>query len=107
MKLPILAIVLGLVATSALAQSRDAPGANPADQTAAAPAGDGAGVVRAVNAKAGKVTLHHGPIAALGWPAMTMTFKAEPALLKDLKVGQSVKFTVGPDGDELRAISPQ
>jgi len=72
-------------------------------KTAAKPA------AKAVDAKAGKVTLHHGPITALGWPAMTMTFKAAPSLLTAIKPGQSVKFTLKPtDGSgEVVAIAPQ
>jgi Cu(I)/Ag(I) efflux system protein CusF len=53
--------------------------------------GQGTGVIKAID-PAGSVTLQHGPIAAVSWPAMTMTFKAKPALLKGLKVGQSVDF---------------
>jgi len=68
----------------------------------------GAGVVRQLNAKSGSVTLQHGPIAALGWPAMTMPFKADPALLKGLKVGQQVSFTVKPGATpEVVAIQPK
>ncbi len=52
-----------------------------------------AGVVKAVDAAAGTITIQHGPIAALKWPAMTMTFKAAPpSLLRGIAVGQSVKF---------------
>jgi Cu(I)/Ag(I) efflux system protein CusF len=62
----------------------------------AAPAakhGQGTGVVRAIDAKAGTLTIQHGPIPGVGWPAMTMTFKARPAaLLKGLKVGQTIGF---------------
>lgn len=55
----------------------------------------GEGVITALNAKAGTVTIHHGPIAALKWPAMTMAFKANPpSLLNGFKVGQSVRFTL-------------
>jgi Cu(I)/Ag(I) efflux system protein CusF len=55
----------------------------------------GEGVVTALNAKAGTVTIHHGPIAALKWPAMTMAFNANPpSLLKGIKVGQTVSFTL-------------
>lgn len=55
----------------------------------------GEGVITAINAKAGTVTIHHGPIAALKWPAMTMTFKANPtSLLNGFKVGQNVRFTL-------------
>lgn len=68
----------------------------------------GAGVIKKLDAKGGSVTLQHGPIAALSWPAMTMTFKADPALLKDLKVGQQVAFTVKTDaGPEVVAIQPR
>ncbi len=46
----------------------------------AAPAakhGQGKGVIKAIDSKAGTLTIQHGPIAAVGWPAMTMTFKAK------------------------------
>lgn len=56
---------------------------------------NGEGVITALNAKTGMVTIHHGPIAALKWPAMTMAFKANPpSLLKGVKVGQKVQFTL-------------
>jgi RND family efflux transporter MFP subunit len=49
------------------------------------------GKVDSVDAKAGTVTLSHGPVASLKWPAMTMEFKlANPALLKDLQPGKAV-----------------
>jgi Cu(I)/Ag(I) efflux system periplasmic protein CusF len=39
------------------------------------------------------VTLKHQPIPALGWPSMTMDFKATPpSLLDGLKVGQKIAF---------------
>lgn len=62
----------------------------------AAEAAEGSGVIRKLDAKSGAVTLQHGPIKALGWPAMTMPFQVSPALLTGLKVGQSVSFTVQP-----------
>jgi hypothetical protein len=37
------------------------------------------------------LTLRRDPIAALGWPAMTLTF-ADPALPQDLKVGDRGEF---------------
>jgi Cu/Ag efflux protein CusF len=70
----------------------------------------GAGVVTAVDAKAGAVTIHHGPVAELNWPAMTMTFKASPpSLLQDVKAGQSVTFTLMQMGGAttLTAIKPK
>ncbi len=51
------------------------------------------GTVDSVDAKAGTVSLNHGPVETLKWPAMTMEFKvANAALLKDLKPGTSVAF---------------
>jgi Cu(I)/Ag(I) efflux system membrane fusion protein len=39
------------------------------------------------------VTLSHQPVPAIGWPAMTMTFRlADPALAQGVKVGDRVAF---------------
>lgn len=55
----------------------------------------GTGAVKAVDPKAGTVTIAHGPIQALGWPAMTMPFKvASPALLDKVVAGSRVQFTL-------------
>ena len=44
-----------------------------------------------MDAKGNAVTLSHGPVARLKWPAMTMEFKlANAALLRDLKPGAKV-----------------
>jgi Cu(I)/Ag(I) efflux system membrane fusion protein len=49
------------------------------------------GTVEDVDLKAGTVSLAHGPIASLKWPAMTMEFKpANEALFKALKPGARV-----------------
>lgn len=89
-----------------LALARDA--GHDSDAPAPARSGQGSGVVKSVDAKTGKVTLHHGPVPALGWPAMTMAFKAEPKLLRAVKAGQTVTFTV-VDGEtpEVTALSPR
>ncbi|ART62775.1 copper-binding protein [Kushneria marisflavi] len=51
------------------------------------------GVVKAIDPETQKVTLAHGPIAALNWPAMKMAFKvAEPTLLEGIDVGDKVHF---------------
>ncbi len=62
----------------------------------AAPATKGAsnqaeGTVEEVDAKAGTISLNHGPVASLKWPAMTMEFKvANESLLQTLKPGAKV-----------------
>lgn len=51
------------------------------------------GEVKKINTKAQTITLKHGPIANLGMPAMTMTFKVKTtALLDQAKVGDKIKF---------------
>ncbi len=40
-----------------------------------------------------QVTISHGPVEGIGWPAMTMAFQAPSSqLLKGLNVGDSVDF---------------
>jgi Cu(I)/Ag(I) efflux system membrane fusion protein len=49
-----------------------------------------------MDTQAGEVTIAHGPIPAMGWPAMTMTFGLrDPAMLRGLKRGDRVAFAVG------------
>jgi len=53
----------------------------------------GEGSVEAVDLARATVTLAHGPIASLKWPAMTMDFRVkDPALLRTLKPGQTIAF---------------
>jgi len=71
--------------------------------------GKGTGTVTAIDKAAGKITLSHGPIPEVGWPAMTMAFDAKPALLDDVAVGDKVAFDVTIKGNagEVTAISKQ
>lgn len=51
------------------------------------------GRVEEVDSKTGLLSISHGPVASLKWPAMTMEFKvANNALLKDMKPGAQVAF---------------
>jgi Cu/Ag efflux protein CusF len=53
----------------------------------------GVGVITIVDADAGKITLNHEPIEAIGWDAMTMRFSAaEGVSLEGLAVGDRVAF---------------
>ena len=56
------------------------------------------GIVESVDAGAGKITLAHGPIDALGWPGMTMGFKATPEQIASVQPGQSVRFEFTAEG---------
>jgi len=83
---------------------KDMPGMQ--HNAAAAKIGQGTGVITAIDQKAGKVTIKHGPIPAVGWPAMTMTFQATPpTLLKDAHVGQPVTFGVRTSAAESQVTS--
>jgi Cu(I)/Ag(I) efflux system membrane fusion protein len=51
------------------------------------------GKVEEIDAKGGTVSIEHGPVQSLQWPAMTMEFKvANDALLKAMKPGAAISF---------------
>ncbi|MBN8756276.1 MULTISPECIES: copper-binding protein [Variovorax] len=57
-------------------------------------------VVRDFDAAQGKVTLAHGPVKSLGWPAMTMGFAVKDKMLFDkLAVGAKVHVGFKKEGD--------
>ena len=61
----------------------------------------GTGTVKKIDAKAAMVTLAHGPIASMKWPAMTMSFKLkDAALAKGIKSGDTVIFDFIQSGDD-------
>lgn len=69
----------------------------------------GTGTVTAIDKAAGTITLDHGPIAEVNWPAMKMAFKAKPELRDSVKVGDKVAFDLALKGDagEVTAIQKQ
>lgn len=76
--------------------------------SSAATTGTASGVVTAVDTAAGTVTIQHGPIPAVKWPAMTMEFKADPtSVLNAVKVGDQVEFDMNTEGNRVTAIRPQ
>jgi Cu(I)/Ag(I) efflux system periplasmic protein CusF len=86
----IAAILTTAPALPALAQDHSAHAKVPVPQRA-----EGTGVIKAVDAKGGTVTIAHDPIPALKWGAMTMRFKvASAAVLKGVAVGRKVHFVM-------------
>ena len=64
-----------------------------ADGAQAAAVASAVGVVQQVKPEEGKVKISHEPIAALGWPAMTMTFRVkDKAVLEGIAAGDKVRF---------------
>jgi Cu(I)/Ag(I) efflux system membrane fusion protein len=69
--------------------------AKPGAPTAAAANHRGEGSIEAVDLARATVTLAHGAIASLKWPAMTMDFRVkDPAVLRTLKPGQKIAFDI-------------
>jgi Cu/Ag efflux protein CusF len=92
------ALLLALTALGLAACGRDAD------------AGRGRGVVTAVAAAEGKVTIDHGDIPGV-MKAMTMEFQADPALLSGVAAGSQVEFRVVYENGayrltELRPATP-
>lgn len=105
------AMIAALVALPVLVgcdQKANAPAVETpvADNTGEAKVGKGTGTISAVDATAGKITIDHGAIPAIGWPAMTMGFSAQPELLAGIAAGDKVEFEVSvlPAGGEVTAI---
>ncbi len=56
----------------------------------------GNGIVKAVDVKARRMRVSHGPIQALGWAPMTMEFDVLPGTdLETINIGQSIHFSLG------------
>jgi Cu(I)/Ag(I) efflux system protein CusF len=114
MKLQTALFVAALFAAS-LQQPSNAGNTSPASAqsmqsqtTAVGTRASATGRVMIVDATAGRITISHGPVAALKWPAMTMAFKATPAQMAAVHVGQKVDFefvSKGMDGT-LTRIGP-
>jgi len=69
----------------------------------------GEGRVEALDPAHASVSIAHGPIASLKWPAMTMDFKVrDAALLRALKPGQRIVFDLaGESGGEYTIVGIQ
>jgi Cu(I)/Ag(I) efflux system periplasmic protein CusF len=53
----------------------------------------GSGTVEKIDTAKGTVTLAHGPVKTMNWPAMTMTFNVkDKAMLDKIKPGAKVEF---------------
>ena len=63
------------------------------------------GVVRAVDAATGRLTIAYEPSEALGWPAGSQPFPvAKSALLNGVTVGEKVRFSL--DSSQIVALRP-
>lgn len=98
-------LVLPAVASAQMTMNHDRAGGGMPMGTMAAPANGTTGKVNTVNAASRTINLTHGPIQALGWPAMTMDFGVAPSVdLVPVKVGDTIAFTVGKDAKGVYQI---
>jgi len=96
-------LLIGAIAAALASASLSAPAfAHQGETHAPVPqSAEGEGVVRNIDARANTVTIAHGPIAALGWPAMTMAFRVHSAeMLSGVSVGQRVHFVLMNDNGQ-------
>jgi Cu(I)/Ag(I) efflux system membrane fusion protein len=68
---------------------------------------EGKGVIKSLDTAGANVTLVHGPLPAIGWPAMTMTFPVSNAsVLRGRKAGEHVTFAFSkPDAGKTPVIT--
>ncbi len=78
-------------AVSGFGEAQKAPAATASAPAAKIAGHQAQGTVDSIDLKDDTISLSHGPVASLKWPAMTMEFKvANASLLKDLKPGAKV-----------------
>lgn len=99
MKLRWITLVTAILASAALAH------AQPTDmkdhKAAAGKVHKASGKVTKVDKSAGAVTIAHGPVASMNWPAMAMAFKAkDKAMLDKVKNGDQVEFSFIQSGKD-------
>ena len=65
-----------------------------AEETGGEQSASAEGKVTDIDPGAGTVTIEHGPVESIGWPAMTMTFRTKSAAqMRGLETGDRVRFT--------------
>ena len=95
--------------TPAPAEAAPAP-APPAPAPMPPPAGEAkrasaTGVVQSMDVEAKTITIEHGPVEALGWPGMTMTFQAPNVDMATVKAGDNVNFEFDSSGMDGTIVS--
>lgn len=98
------AIALSLAVAACGGGRTDQNGAAGAAADAGRAAYSAVGNVTAISGD--RVTIAHGPVEGLGWPAMTMTFRSDdPAMLRGIGVGDRVTFQFRQQGNDYPLTS--
>lgn len=85
----------------------DSPDINngPATEMVSEPVMRATGTIEALDRQAGVVTIAHGPVPALKWPASTMDFQVRREQLEGLNVGDSVQIGFQSEGEQAAIVS--
>lgn len=93
------------LALSGCGQTANSGNDSNATTTNAAQTYSGVGKVTAVGGN--QVTIAHGPIEGIGWPAMTMTFTSPADLSTAAEAGDEVAFSFRQQGSAYQLTSLQ
>lgn len=104
MKHSIVVVAAGALALAGCGQAQKSGAENNGEQ-AEAQAYSGTGQVTAVAGN--QVTIDHGPIEGIGWPAMTRTFTAPGEMAAGVKAGDAVSFSFRHEGSAYILTSLQ
>ena len=67
---------------------------------------NGSGTVSKVDSEKGTLTIAHGPVESMKWPAMSMTFKVkDKKMLDKVKQGAKVEFSFVESGKDYVVTS--
>jgi Cu(I)/Ag(I) efflux system protein CusF len=91
-RIAVIAATLAAVA----ACNREEPSTNRTEGEHPGQVYSGTGTVQSISGN--QLAIAHGPIAGIGWPAMTMTFTAPPDIATGAKVGAKVDFSFRKNG---------
>lgn len=115
MKLTLAAVACTVAVLSLSAQAENMPGMKMDDmpmqgmqmkqETKRAPVAKAEGTIKAINSEKHTVTIAHGAVPAVQWPAMAMGFNATPEQLASLKIGDHVAFEVRAEGMAATIVS--
>lgn len=98
-------LIAAAIALTGCGQAQRSGADNNGQAAEAAQTYSGTGKVTAVAGN--QVTIDHGPIEGIGWPAMTMTFTAPDGIASTIKPGDDVSFSFRQDGSAYRLTSLQ
>jgi Cu(I)/Ag(I) efflux system protein CusF len=102
-------VVVSLAAPAALRAQSDAMrpmNVKPPEAKVEAKTHKATGTVKKIDRAAGRVTLAHGPVASLKWPAMTMGFAVkDKALFGKLAPEKKIEFEFVQQGRDYLIVS--